>query len=145
MSVMSVGGPMFEAANSGPWRSTHHKSGAHYNHFSCRDADGMSALRAFFPDGADEMNFALFSTSGVHGTYSTIEEAETAIARGNKDDDGEDWTPSVTFLIVQPRICCMRYGNCDPQTQEDIDFLKRLRESSWQAVQKIGRHDEDPE
>lgn len=137
--TLTVGGPMFEPAESGPWKSTHKKQGAHYNHFECRDADGMAALRQFFPDGhANDKNFVLFSTSGVHGTYHLIEDAWADLTRGNKDEDGNDVTPHVTFLIVQPRICCLRYGNCQPQTAEDFVFLKALRESSRNAMREIG-------
>lgn len=88
--------------------------------------DSMAALREMFPSGkADDLNFVLFSTSGVHGTYRTIEDVE---------DDGGD----VTFLVVHPRIVGLRYGNCEPRTPEDFDFLKRLRASSYEAVASIG-------
>lgn len=46
-------------------------------------AEYSAALRGMFPDAkADDMNFVLFSTSGVHGTYNTIEEAEKHLAPG---------------------------------------------------------------
>lgn len=135
-------GPMFERDDAGPWKSSSGKQGAHYNLYWCRLAeDAMDALHEMFPDGkANSLNFVLFSTSGVHGTYSTIEDAEADIARGNKDEDGEDCTPEVTFLIVHPRIVCQRYGNCLPKTADDIAFLKQLRASSWAAVTEIGKH-----
>lgn len=52
-----------------------------------------STLRSVFPDGeADEMNLALFSTSGTHGSYTT--------------SDNQDWdayrsstTVKLTVLI----------------------------------------------
>ena len=89
--------------------------------------DGMDALRQMFPDGvANDLNFVLFSTSGVHGTYCTLEAAES---------EGCD----VTFLVVQPRIVGLRYGNCLPKTPEDFQFLRTLRESSHSAVRSIGR------
>lgn len=140
-----VGGPMFEPSKTKFWeasqcfRCRNRKDGAHYNIFSSSEADALDALRVMFPDGeANEMNFVLFSTSGVHGTYSTIEDAERAIA-GEPDEDGEiDSAPSVTFLIVHPRIVCLRYGNCAPRTAEDIAFLKQLRASSIRAVAEIG-------
>lgn len=88
--------------------------------------DGMEALRQLFPDGvANDLNFVLFSTSGVHGTYCTLEDAES---------EGGD----VTFLVVQPRIVGLRYGNCTPKTQDDFQFLRRLRESSHLAASSIG-------
>jgi hypothetical protein len=144
----TVSGPMFEPAQSTFWSAVKcsqcriGRDGAHYNTFGCHDRDGMAALRTMFPDGeANDLNFVLFSTSGVHGMYTTIEEAEAAWARGNKDEDGEDWTPHVTFLIVHPRIVCLRYGNCEPQSVEDFEYLKRLRATSWQCAQKIGRNE----
>lgn len=149
-----LSGPMFEPANSVVWRSCFGKDGAHYNVFSAaRGVDlDVGTLRRFFPDGeADEMNFVLFSTSGVHGTYRTIEDAEARIPlwREGKPDpedpDGEAPSqPDVTFLLVHPRIVCLRYGNVLVSSQEDIDFLKKLRASSWAAVQKIGAPDPAP-
>lgn len=138
--MISLSGPMFENAESGPWKSVCGKDGGHYNNFGCKNADGMRALREMFVGGPDEMNFVLFSTSGVHGSYSTIEDAEEMMARGNKYEDGEEGIPEVTFLIVHPRICTLRHGNCQPKTAEDISFLKALRSSSWEAVQAIGAH-----
>lgn len=138
---------MFEPSTTDFWESVSKKSGAHYNNYGCRDEqrNGMSALRQIFPSGkADEMNFCLFSTSGVHGMYTTIEEAEHAYTLrliGEKDESGEEYgEPSVTFLIVHPRICCLRHGNCYPQNTEDFDYLKTLRASSWEAVKEIGAH-----
>lgn len=97
-------------------------------------ADGMNALRGMFPDAkADEQNFVLFSTSGVHGTYNTIEEAERFLT--GADSEG---CSKVTFLIVHPRLVTMRYGVCDPENQDDIDYLKQLRTSSQEAVAGIG-------
>lgn len=136
----TVNGPMFEGSESEYWKSVHNKQGAHYNIYALKhDENGMQVLRAFFNDDIVwKFNQLLFSTSGVHGTSLTIEDAETCIKAGMKDEDGEDYEPSVTFLIIQPRIVCMRYGNCEPKNQEDIDFLKLLRQKSFEAVLKIG-------
>jgi len=102
---------------------------------------GMEALRAMFPDGvANDLNFVLFSTSGVHGTYNTIEEAERALA-GERDEDGEELCGEVTFLIVHPRLVSLRYGVCDPYNSEDIEYLKKLRQSSFDVMTKIGAPD----
>lgn len=121
------------------FKSLFDKDGQHYNIFHTKEHTGMDDLRGMFQDGiANELNFCLFSTSGVHGTYATIEDAEKIIVRGNKDEDGIPETPTVTFLIVHPRIVCLRYGNCTPKTKDDIAFLKALRKSSIEAVQKIG-------
>jgi hypothetical protein len=101
-----------------------------------RGEGAMDALRAMFPDGkADEMNAVLFSTSGVHGTYTTIEEVEATL-KGEAEPDEQ--CHDVTYLIVHPRIVALRYGNCQPETQDDIDFLKKLRATSRAAFAQIG-------
>lgn len=94
-----------------------------------KEEKGMQCLRDFFPDGvADYMNFVLFSTSGVHGTYLTIEEVE-------KSDEDK----AVTFLVIQPRTVYMTYGNCVPESDDDFKFLRKLRASSKRAIAGIGQ------
>ena len=96
---------------------------------------GMEALRELFRDGdADELNFVLFSTSGIHGSYNTIEDAELFLQ--GKDPEG---CPDITFIVVQPRIVTLRYGICTPTSQDDINYLKKLRDSSYCAVMNIGK------
>lgn len=139
MSTMPLGGPMFEPADDANFkkqrcsRCRQTSMGAHYSLFQI--TGGIEALKAFFPEGeADEMNFVLFSTSGVHGTYTTIEDIEESL---KLPIDDENRYTELTIEIIQPRICCLRYGTMDVRS-EDIPFLKKLRQSSWDAVQKIG-------
>ena len=89
----------------------------------------ITYLKKMFEHGPDEMNFVLFSTSGVHGTYSTIEDEEKI----NSDERS-----GVTFLIVQPRLVALKYGNVIAETEEDIAFLKKLRKESLESVMTIG-------
>ena len=110
-----------------------------------------------FPNGkANELNFVLFSTSGVHGTYITIEDIEKGFKKyGNEpsflsDEDldnpnadpskvPDDWSGTqLTICVVHPRIVGVGYGNIEVKP-EDISFLKKLRKTSWAAVQKIGK------
>ena len=141
---------MFEPAESTVWQNLRGATGAHYSIFGVRNADnrgelGMAGLRAMFPEGeADDMNFVLFSTSGVHGDYTTIEEVEAGIQKYGDDpefseeDAPDDWNGNtITFLIVHPRIVCLRYGNAKVTT-DDIPYLKKLRASSLAAVAGIG-------
>lgn len=89
--------------------------------------EAMKNLRAIFPDAqADENNFVLFSTSGVHGSNYTIEDCET-----KKDVE------TVTFLVIKPRIVQTNYGNCRPETPDDFAFLKRLRETSRAVIKGL--------
>ena len=104
------------------------KDGGHYNIFSFNTIDG---LKSIFPDGkADEMNVCLFSTSGVHGLYTTIEELEDELKAGEE--------LGLTVLIIHPRLVSMKYGHLDDITLEDIPYLKKLRKSSQKALKKIG-------
>ena len=145
---MKLSGPIFEPAEQGYWKSIYGKDGAHYNIFAIgpdhrvdaeEEQHSIQALRDFFEDGkADELNFCLFSTSGVHGLYATIEEVEKWIQCDCPEEWGDDMVDCITFLIVQPRTVTLRYGNVYPRTQDDIYFLKRLRQSSWDAIQQIG-------
>jgi hypothetical protein len=129
-----LSGPMFEPSVGDIWKSVHSKEGAHYNTYGCDDDSGMEALRRMFPDGeANDLNFVLFSTSGIHGSYCTIEDVEQ-----ERMNDNLDYEPHLTFLIVHPRICCLRYGNCIPKTEDDFTYLKKLRASSREAVKEIG-------
>lgn len=89
---------------------------------------GMAALRCLFPDGeANGLNFCLFSTSGTHGSYLTIEE----VAASLDDDD----PALLTVLVVQPRVVRMLYGAISI-AKEDVPFLLRLRASSKSVVER---------
>lgn len=143
--TLIVGGPMFEPSEDEDFRSVHGKRGGHYNNFGIKPGREMAVLRQWFPEGeANELNVVLFSTSGVHGTYTTIEEVESGLQKyGDEPDFGDDGWPEdwhgneITILIVQPRVCTVRHGNVTV-TLADIPFLKRLRESSHRELSKIG-------
>jgi hypothetical protein len=131
-------GPMFERSNAHFKKITPSRddSGAHYSIWEIKG--GMDALRQMFPDGkANEMNFVLFSTSGVHGSYTTLEAIEAGLKKEISEDDDDYVGTDITVLIVQPRLVCMRYGTFDV-TLDDIEWLKGLRQSSMEAVAKIG-------
>ena len=110
---------------------------------------GCTSLRILFPDGeANDLNFVLFSTSGVHGSYATLDDIEASIRKygidpyqlTDEDADFPDdyYSPSVTILVVHPRVVALRYGNAKIETLEDLEYLKKLRASSTAVVQKIG-------
>jgi len=102
-----------------------------------------------FPNAkANEMNFVLFSTSGVHGTYTTIEEIEASLAKYGEspefadDEPPNDYVyPDITVTVYHPRIIGVGYGNIKVAAS-DIQFLKDLRQSSWGAVRTIGVREE---
>jgi hypothetical protein len=83
---------------------------------------GMDTLRSLFPDGeANNLNFVMFSTSGTHGSYLTIEECAASL-----DTDEPE---KLTVLVIQPRVVRMLYGEVEI-AHEDVPFLLKLRESS---------------
>lgn len=83
---------------------------------------GMDVLRSLFPDGeANDLNFVMFSTSGTHGSYLTIEE----VAASPETDE----PCKLTVLVIQPRVVRMLYGEV-AITTDDVPFLMKLQESS---------------
>jgi hypothetical protein len=146
-------GPLFDPCEDEDRKSSFGKSGGHYNIYAAKDGRGLDMLKRWFPDAkANEFNFVLFSTSGVHGTYTTIEQIEIGIAKyGINPDFGEEGWPDdyhgneLTFLLIQPRIVGMTYGTLAVCSQTDVDYLKTLRASSWEIVQQIGRQEDEDE
>jgi len=139
-------GPLFFPAESPTRKSVIGKAGGHYNVFKTNDTESAwTFLHEVFgtPPEAGELNFVLFSTSGVHGSYTVLEDIEESLTKyGETAPDGEDCPdgfcfPELTFLLVQPRIVSMTYGNVRV-TLERVEWLKKLRESSRNAVQGIG-------
>lgn len=115
-----LSGPMFEKSESELDKSVHKKEGAHYNIFCLKnDENGMEYIKLFFPEGeCDEMNLIFFSTSGIHGSYVTIEDIEKSLEK---------------------------YGyeslKCEKSSEEDDyfdPFLKKLRDSCSLYSSKIG-------
>lgn len=116
----------------GGWRPDPQATVSMQPHYSILKLKGMAELRQLFPEGeADSMNFALFSTSGVHGSYATIEEVSKSLRPGKE--------ATLTVVVVQPRIVCMRYGDISV-TSADIPYLRKLRETSWAATLTIGKN-----
>jgi len=134
--MVQLSGPMFEPSKTDYWESSFNKTGAHCNIYNVKYGMEMYALKQIFPKAeADEMNLVLFSTSGIHGTYNTIEQAEKHL----KEPENDNYFGEVTFILIQPRIVCMRYGNVRPKNQNEIDYLKKLRQSSWDTLLTIGK------
>lgn len=140
-----LAGPMFQPA-ADSWReSVFGAEGAHYNIFLASDPDVvMQKLREWFPgeSAVNAMNFVLFSTSGVHGSGITLEEIEASTDKYGFEDDpryDEFVPPVLTFLVVQPRLVGMTYGNLRIRNKADLEWLKWLRDRSAEAVARIGR------
>jgi hypothetical protein len=146
MEKTTLSGPLFDPSEDEWRKSLFSKAGGHYNIYATKSPDAaLAMLKHWFPDGeCNEMNLVFFSTSGVHGSYTTIGEVAAGLASHPDFDESEDedWPDDyhgdeVTFLLVQPRIVSMTYGNLRV-SPEDVDWLYKLRASSWKAAQSIG-------
>lgn len=85
-------------------------------------------LKLIFPDAnADEMNWCVFSTGGVHGDNSTLDELETDL------DEQYEYPPSLNVLVIRPRMVSILYGYI-PITKEDIPYLRKLVNSSLESI-----------
>jgi hypothetical protein len=100
------------------------------SHYSFNESiRSMADLRAQFPTGeADELNWCFLSTSGVHGTYTTLDRIE-----GPPEEDGYVYPHEITVLVVAPRMVRMNCGHIKIEP-EDIPWLRRLVSSTLEAV-----------
>lgn len=107
-----------------------------------RDPDaGMESLRTMFPSGAaiNQDNFVIFGTSGVHGSYSTIDDIEECLNKfGDDFDPGSDepdgWIgDKLTTLIIKSRSVCLYYGNVRVRLA-DIPYLRDIQSASKDAI-----------
>lgn len=103
-------------------------------HYSISNINSLDELKNIFPEGeCNELNFVMFSTSGVHGSYATLEEIENSLALGLSEDDDDYCRNSLTILVIQPRLVNMLYGDIRVE-KCDIPYLKKLKESSKKAM-----------
>jgi len=108
------------------------------DYYSVSEIETLDELKKYFPNGeANELNFVLFSTSGVHGFYTTIEDIEK-----EEDDevDSDCDNHRITILYIQPRTVRVMYGHIEV-TKDDLEYLKKLRKTSLDAISNIGFYD----
>lgn len=108
---------------------------------------GRMFLKSLFPSGSAYFeNVVLFSTSGVHGNYRTIEDIEGFL---NRRADGELTTDDLdlgrdgdvlTATVYQPRLCCLRVGRVRVELG-DLGWLRSLRRTSHEVIARIGMPD----
>lgn len=116
------------------------KTGNRRTIWGIKDPDySMRSLRKKFPlesegDGIDRDNVILFSTSGSHATYMTLEESQGLYEHGKRGEDIE-----VAFLIIHPRILSFQFGCVRPESLEDYEYLLRLRDDSHATLALIGK------
>lgn len=88
-------------------------------HYSVGALKSLDDLRRLLPDGTDyTLNWLVLSTSGVHGTYGTLDGWEPPNS-GDIDDTGDH----ITVLLIQPRMVRVWYGYISVSS-EDIPWLR---------------------
>lgn len=98
-------------------------------YYQNQQLEGIEQLKSIFPDGeADERNWCVLSTSGVHGFYTTLDDLEQEYKNGNED-------LSVTVLVIMPRLVSMLYGHINI-TLDDVPYLRKLVSSSLKYMCK---------
>ncbi len=85
-------------------------------HYSVVELEDMAELREILGDGADRLNWLFLSTSGVHGSYTTLNDVF--------DEDGGESEHRVTVLVVQPRMVRSFYGHIQI-TEDDVPWLRQ--------------------
>jgi hypothetical protein len=113
------------------------------DHYAIRTLTTMAEVRQFWGDDPqpDEDNWMLGSTSGVHGSYTTLDHIAACFG-GTCDCDPEALAedaeqshdrPTFTVLIVQPRLVKMIYGDV-PVTRADLPYLRLIIRRSLTAI-----------
>ncbi len=101
----------------------------------------MATVRSIFGDPihADfTLNWCFCSTSGVHGSYSTLDDEQSYFddpVKFVKENGDEPYEPSITITIVKPRV--VQIGSGSPYiTEEDIPYLRELVRRTLTGVKR---------
>ena len=93
---------------------------------------------------ANEMNLLIGSTSGIHGSYTTLDDLENPESERHKDSREEglsykeviEYDEAFTFLIIQPRICRLIYGTIGFRSKEDFTWMRTIISESVAEIIK---------
>lgn len=85
------------------------------------------------------LNWCFLSTSGVHGSYCTLDDLQRYFDDPEKfcaeENSGEPYEPNITITIVQPRIVRMGSGSLRIEPT-DIPYLRDLVGKTFMGVAK---------
>lgn len=123
--------------------------GGHYSIMALGDEDGMAKLREIFDGDVDyTMNWLVCSTSGIHGSYETLDQMfskdremhlrEEDCADGCFDARGNYVRDVITVLVVQPRIVRTWYGSIWI-TRDDVAWLRDVVAKSLKGIARTQR------
>jgi hypothetical protein len=119
---------------------------AYYSIYKASEDEAWEVLHGIFDDVSEKfdripdftLNWLFLSTSGIHGTYTTLD-----ILRNERlypdeldpaDYDYEEPCTLVTFLIVSPRICRIIYGNVMVSTEEEDQWLRDKVQKTLEGI-----------
>lgn len=93
-----------------------------------------------------QMNWLVLSTSGVHGTYATLDQIEQNMIEDDEDphyqeralDENGNIMYFITVLIIQPRRCTTYYGHVQIQ-RTDIPWLRQAVTESLAGIERSQR------
>lgn len=107
----------------------------HHTHYSIGKLDSIEDLKTLFGEEpkADTLNWFVASTSGVHGTYTTLDQIEQAW--DITDTENENYVGSyITVEVILPRMVRLIYGDIELKSKEQIAYLRKLVKSSIEAI-----------
>ena len=117
------------------------EAGRHYT-INSIDGDAMVILRDLEPD---DLNWVFLSTSGVHGSYTSLDEIEklwTAPDEYRKENylGADEPLPDydeITVVIVMPRMVTTFYGNAAVRSLDDVALLRKRVEQTIAGILKL--------
>lgn len=103
------------------------------SHYSVWKLETLDDVKLIFPDGkANKINWLYASTSGVHGSYRTLDELEKEW--DEVDEESKEPYRDITVQILMPRMVRVIYGEITLEKKEDIAWLRSLIKSSLDAM-----------
>ena len=107
-----------------------HNESAHYSVYSLGETEKerWETLRTTFENGPNEMNLLIGSTSGIHGSYATLDDLENPNSEYRQEMEEEGFfindEEAFTVLVIQPRLCSLMYGTIGIHSKEDFNWLR---------------------
>ena len=107
-------------------KKTAQSLGLEYKIFTIPEFDKSTSLEAFWSVHRNGIFQSMDKQVCTDITDDEIEEADATVSN------------RITYVILQPRIIKSYYGVCVPSSLEEIEYLKKLRNSSKEVLSKLG-------
>lgn len=88
----------------------------------------------FENDEANEYNLLFLSTGGIHGTLCNLKDVKRGL------DGGEEYSPYITVLILQPYSVRTFYGTVRVRNIKQLQRLEKISLSTAQVVTHMAEH-----